>query len=60
MSEPLQPVKGSWDLEIKWAEGTTDEQIKEFQRDYLEDMRKEISEADVPPYIVGFDFKKVL
>jgi hypothetical protein len=61
MSEPLQILPGSWDVEIKWAEKTTAEQMaeaKEFIEATNAEVNSEENKAQIPACILSITFRK--
>ncbi|MES2216643.1 MAG: hypothetical protein V4481_05110 [Patescibacteria group bacterium] len=60
MNEPLQPVPGSWDVQIEWKAGTTDEE-RDGAQSFINHVSEEANdkESEIPDCVTGVTIRKV-
>lgn len=62
-TEPLQPLVGSWDIEIKRTPGPhseeEDQEVKDFVTNLAEGMNDPDDQADIPESVVSVKVRKV-
>ena len=63
-TQPLEAVKGSWDVEVKWVEGVAPERIAEIEQGFITQISGEFNNAaamawEIPAEIVSIRFTKV-